>query len=82
MQENTPPKNLRFDLYIGAWKKASDTAVTLLFPSNANMNGTFVISKLTENELKLKKSLQRRDRKKTGFYTQDKRYFLLKSTIS
>ncbi len=55
MQENTPSKNLRFDLYIGAWKKASDTAVTLLFPSNANMNGTFVISKLTENELKLKK---------------------------
>jgi hypothetical protein len=54
-QEDIIPKNIRFDLYIGTWKKASDTTVTLLFPSNANMNGTFVISKLTEHELKLRK---------------------------
>lgn len=48
-------KSEKPDRYIGSWKKASDSTVTLVFPSNTNMTGTFVISKLTENQLKLKK---------------------------
>ncbi|MBO9693959.1 MULTISPECIES: hypothetical protein [unclassified Chryseobacterium] len=48
-------KNEKADRYIGSWKKASDSTVTIVFPSNTNMTGTFIISKLTENQLKLKK---------------------------
>ena len=54
-EEDINPKKLKFDLYIGSWKKVSDTTLSILFPSNSSMNGTFIISKLTENELKLKK---------------------------
>ncbi len=53
--EDVAPKDLNFERYIGDWKKVSDTTLTLLFPSNASMNGTFIISRLTENELKLKR---------------------------
>jgi len=53
--EEPVTKNEKPDRYIGSWKKASDSTVTLIFPSNTNMTGTFVISKLTENQLKLKK---------------------------
>ncbi len=53
--EEITPKNLKFERYIGDWKKVSDTTLTVVFPSNFSMNGTFIISKLTENELKLKR---------------------------
>jgi hypothetical protein len=53
--EELVTKSEKPDRYIGNWKKASDSTVTLVFPSNTNMTGTFVISKLTENQLKLKK---------------------------
>jgi hypothetical protein len=53
--EEPVTKNEKQDRYIGSWKKVSDSTVTLIFPSNTNMTGTFVISKLTENQLKLKK---------------------------
>ncbi|MBE4950681.1 hypothetical protein [Chryseobacterium culicis] len=53
--EEPVTKNEKPDRYIGSWKKASDSTVTLVFPYNTNMTGTFVISKLTENQLKLKK---------------------------
>jgi len=53
--EEPVTKSEKADRYIGNWKKASDSTVTLIFPSNTNMTGTFVISKLTENQLKLKK---------------------------
>jgi len=53
--EEPVTKNEKPDRYIGSWKKASDSTVTLVFPSNTNMTGTFIISKLTENQLKLKK---------------------------
>ncbi|MFZ4931282.1 hypothetical protein [Chryseobacterium sp. Mn2064] len=54
-EEDINPKKLKFDLYIGNWKKVSDTTINILFPSNSSMNGTFIITRLTENELKLKK---------------------------
>lgn len=53
--EEITPKNLKFERYIGDWKKVSDTTLAIVFPSNFSMNGTFIISKLTENELKLKR---------------------------
>ncbi|MCD9617866.1 hypothetical protein [Chryseobacterium gleum] len=53
--EEPVTKNEKADRYIGSWKKASDSTVTIVFPSNTNMTGTFVITKLTENQLKLKK---------------------------
>ncbi|PWW15911.1 hypothetical protein DEU40_13329 [Chryseobacterium sp. AG844] len=55
LEEPVTKKNEKPDRYIGSWKKTSDSTVTLVFPSNTNMTGTFVISKLTENQLKLKK---------------------------
>ncbi|NIF07045.1 hypothetical protein F3J23_16530 [Chryseobacterium sp. Tr-659] len=53
--EESNAKNGKLDRYIGNWKKASDSTLTIVFPYNTNMTGTFVISKLTENELKLRK---------------------------
>lgn len=48
-------RNLKYERYIGDWKRVSDTTISILFPFNSNMTGSFVITKLTANELKLKK---------------------------
>ncbi|REC48598.1 hypothetical protein [Chryseobacterium pennipullorum] len=48
-------RSLQFERYIGDWKKTSDSTVTIIFSSNPSMNGNFIISRLTESELKLKR---------------------------
>lgn len=62
--ENIAHKNLKFERYIGDWKKISDTTLAIIFPSNTELNGTFIISRLTGNELKLKKLFDAKTEKK------------------
>lgn len=54
-KEDFPGKASKLERYTGSWKKVSDTTIAILFSSNNSMNGTFVISRLTESGLKLRK---------------------------
>ncbi|MDM1556392.1 hypothetical protein PYS58_19580 [Chryseobacterium indologenes] len=54
-KEDFPGKASKMERYMGSWKKVSDTTIAILFSSNNSMNGTFVISRLTESGLKLRK---------------------------
>lgn len=50
-----PGKVSKMERYIGSWKKVSDTTIAISFSSNNSMDGTFVISRLTESGMKLRK---------------------------
>ncbi len=54
-KEDFPGKVSKMERYIGNWKKVSDTTIAISFSSNNSMDGTFVISRLTESGLKLRK---------------------------
>lgn len=62
--EEIHSKALKFDRYIGAWKKTSDSTLAIVFPSNPAMNGNFIISRLTSTELKLKRLFDAQTEKK------------------
>ncbi|ASE63916.1 hypothetical protein EGY07_17260 [Chryseobacterium indologenes] len=62
--EDISNKSLRFERYTGDWKKTSDSTLTITFPSNASMNGHFIISRLTSTELKLRKLFDPKTEKK------------------
>ncbi|AZA79274.1 hypothetical protein EG347_18085 [Chryseobacterium sp. G0186] len=53
--EDFPNKASKFERYSGSWKKVSDSSIAIAFPSNNSMDGTFIITRLTSNQLKLKK---------------------------
>lgn len=54
-KDDFPGKASKMERYMGNWKKVSDTTIAIVFSSNNSMNGTFVISRLTETSLKLRK---------------------------
>lgn len=54
-KDDFPGKASKMERYMGSWKKVSDTAIAIVFSSNNSMDGTFVISRLTESGLKLRK---------------------------
>ena len=78
-----PNKASKFERYIGSWKKASDSTITLVFPTNNSMDGTFVVSRLNGGELKLRKVFSADVEKKLDSIrrTKDISYWYLKSLI-
>lgn len=54
-KDDFPGKASKMERYMGSWKKVSDTTIAIVFSSNNSMDGTFVISRLTESGLKLRK---------------------------
>lgn len=54
-KEDFPGKASKMERYMGNWKKVSDTTISISFSSNNSMDGIFVISRLTESSLKLRK---------------------------
>jgi hypothetical protein len=70
--EDITSKSLKFERYTGDWKKASDSTLTIVFPSNASMNGTFIISRLTSTELKLKRLFDAKTEKKMDSIRREK----------
>lgn len=54
-KDDFPGKASKMERYMGNWKKVSDTTISISFSSNNSMDGIFVISRLTESSLKLRK---------------------------
>ncbi|SIT14380.1 hypothetical protein SAMN05421786_106215 [Chryseobacterium ureilyticum] len=55
IKTDLPNRSSKPERYLGSWKKVSDSTVAIAFSSNTSMTGTFIISKLSSHELKLKK---------------------------
>ncbi|PWN65092.1 hypothetical protein C1631_021045 [Chryseobacterium phosphatilyticum] len=70
--EDITSKALQFERYTGDWKKTSDSTLTIVFPSNARMNGNFIISRLTGTELKLKRLFDPKTEKKMDSIRREK----------
>nr|WP_315032849.1 hypothetical protein [uncultured Chryseobacterium sp.] len=73
--EDINNKSLKFERYTGDWKKTSDSTLTLVFSSNASMNGNFIISRLTSTELKLKKLFDAKTEKKMDSIRRERNIF-------
>lgn len=56
--EDIRNNTLEFENVTGTWKKTSDTMITIKTSENGTLDGTFIILKLTDDELILRRNIK------------------------
>lgn len=56
--EDIRNNTLKFENVTGTWKKTSDTTITIKTSKNGTLDGTFIILKLTDDELILRRNIK------------------------